>query len=313
MPGSDPEEEQTAAGQRKIGIRPAYNRCWMWKKAVPPASRARGGLLPDSPRSRFIGDMIIACPACATRYEVPESAVGPNGRTVRCAKCRHSWFEDGSGGHLIGAEEAASPEDPSIAAPAEGEQASAAILPEDEADLGTSNSEPVDAEPWDGAEPPVPAEEIAEEHDAAPPVRRRSRWRLWAWAAVIAIVLGGATAAAASYWGLPDWMPVQRSTFAASQPGLKLDFPADRQERRQLPNGTEFFGASGTITNVRDQVQPVPPILIVLRDERNRIVFSWEVAPPKRSLAPGESITVNEAMTDVPRSARVAEIGWKPV
>ena len=34
--------------------------------------------------------------------------------------------------------------------------------------------------------------------------------------------------------------------------------------------------------------------------------------PPKRSLAPGESVTVNEAVTDVPRSARFAEIGWKP-
>ena len=39
--------------------------------------------------------MIIACPACSTRYVVPDSAIGVDGRTVRCAKCRHSWFQHG--------------------------------------------------------------------------------------------------------------------------------------------------------------------------------------------------------------------------
>jgi hypothetical protein len=130
---------------------------------------------------------------------------------------------------------------------------------------------------------------------------------------VLFVILAGGTIAAASQWGMPDWMPVKRPAFAATQPGLKLDFPVHQQERRQLPNGTEFFGASGTITNIDIRPQPVPPILIVLRDERDRIVYSWEVAPPKRSLAPGESVTVREAITDVPRSARVAEIVWKSV
>ena len=168
----------------------------------------------------------------------------------------------------------------------------------------------VEPAPADYAE----ADDAASQFEAAPPFRRRrNALKLWTWAAAIFALLAIGTIAAVSQWGLPDWVPAaSRPTFAHGQPDLQLDFPADQQERRQLPNGTEYFGASGTITNVGSEAQSVRPILIVLRDERERIVYSFEVQPPKRNLAPGESVTVNEAVTDVPRSARSAEIGWKP-
>ena len=69
---------------------------------------------------------------------------------------------------------------------------------------------------------------------------------------------------------------------------------------------------SGKVTSLGKERRSVPVILIVLRDAQNRIVYSWDVVPSKRLLAPGESVTVNEAVTDVPRTAKSAEIGWKP-
>lgn len=257
--------------------------------------------------------MIIACPACATRYVVPDSAVGTEGRTVRCAKCRHSWFQEPA--DIAGPPEQAFT--PPTAPPGEtGKPRFVAPQPEpatyDDIASPPLGDEPV-APPAHAAPAYAEPEDPPSQFDAAPPFRRRRNpLRLWTWAAAIFAVLAAATIAAVSYWGLPAWVPVSRPTFALGQSDLQLDFPADQQERRQLPNGTEYFGASGTVTNTGSAARDVPPILIVLRDARERIVYSWEVQAPKRSLAPGESVTVNEAATDVPRSAKFAEIGWKP-
>jgi hypothetical protein len=173
--------------------------------------------------------------------------------------------------------------------------------------------EPVTPPPFEDAAYAEPEPVGPSQFEPAPPFRRRRNpLKLWTWAAAIFALLASGTIAAVSYWGLPDWVPVSRPTFAMAEADLQLDFPADQQERRQLPNGTEYFGASGTITNVGAEARTVPAILIVLRDARDRKVYELEVQPPKRTLAPGEAVTVNEAVTDVPRSAKFAEIGWSP-
>lgn len=35
--------------------------------------------------------MLLECPACAARYNVPDGTVSAEGRAVRCAKCGHGW------------------------------------------------------------------------------------------------------------------------------------------------------------------------------------------------------------------------------
>jgi predicted Zn finger-like uncharacterized protein len=254
--------------------------------------------------------MIIACPACSTRYVLPDSAIGVEGRTVRCAKCRHSWFQHGP--ELPPREEMAPSATPASAPPP---------APEPEDQPGSASAEPV-------PEPPVvprpvirPATRSADESfddtassfDHQPPFRpRRNTAKLWTIAGVSFAALVAVLIALASWLGLPRWLPAAHATFGAGNPDLVLAFPSERQDRRTLPNGTEYFGASGTVTNVGKQAQEVPPILIVLRDAKDKVVYTWDVSPPREMLKPGESVTINEAVTDVPKSAKVAEIGWKP-
>lgn len=277
--------------------------------------------------------VIIACPACATRYAVPDSAIGVDGRTVRCAKCRHSWFQEGPELVVLAQEAvqaapapvpayAPPPPPPPPQPPASEPAAEAPSVPQPQPQPQPEPEEEAPPPPiQDVPEPPlvysdetiVPDYEDRSSFDYEPPFRqRRNPARLWMAGAILFAVVALGAIGAVAWYGLPNWVPFARGTFAQASADLVLDFPPNRQDRRTLPNGAEFFGASGSITNVGQTRRSVPDLLIVLRDERDRIVYSWEVVPSKRELAPGESVTINEANTDVPKSAKVAEIGWKP-
>ena len=312
--------------------------------------------------------MIIACPACATRYVVPDSSIGVDGRTVRCAKCRHSWFQDGP--------ELAVPLTPTAFAPAQAEPAAPAqtappvvepVAPvagpepsvaEADADEAAPSAPEPEVTDWDQQEParwsepaevvsaptaepePAPEPPISFAEDELPPPPpgaaplsadepeaddgysrfaheplfrpRRNPARMWTIAAMLFAVVALGAVGATAWFGLPSWVPFAHPMFAEEQPGLKLDFPAKMQGQRPLSDQTWFFEANGTVTNVSQSARSVPTILAVLKDARGRIVFNAELHSPKRVLAPGESVSINEALVSVPKAAVRAEYGWKP-
>ena len=42
----------------------------------------------------FLLRMILTCPSCNTRYMLDMASTRPEGQTVRCFKCKHTWVQD---------------------------------------------------------------------------------------------------------------------------------------------------------------------------------------------------------------------------
>lgn len=226
--------------------------------------------------------MILSCPTCQTRYVVPDNAIGPNGRQVRCAACKRSWFQNPPsmrGG--VGSP----PPPPTFVAPQR-------TVPE-----------PAPVQAASAPEPQATTEE-AQDFDAfahQPPFAgRHNPARLWTIAAIAFALVMVAAIAAISYFGLPTIGTDASARTAGNSLRLEVN---GKPERQQMASGNELLAVSGRITNPTDKVLPVPPIRAELRDASGRVVYGWSISPPVDTLRPGESAIFNSAETDVPKGA----------
>ncbi|MEP2380319.1 MAG: thioredoxin, partial [Parasphingorhabdus sp.] len=159
-----------------------------------------------------------------------------------------------------------------------------------------------------GAEiPPFASQESSFAHE--PPFKpRRNPAKLWTIAAIAFALVVTVAGGALYMFGAPNWFTEYRFA-SVDQTPLLIELSAN-QDRRTLPDGTEYFAASGTVINPSDAEQQIPPMLVMLRDASGRIVYSWQMKPPVKTLAPGGKVNFNEAKLDVPRAATNLEIGW---
>jgi predicted Zn finger-like uncharacterized protein len=227
--------------------------------------------------------MILECPACRTRYTVPDGAVGVNGRAVRCAKCGHSWHQwpPGQEPDAVPLGQLSEPAAPEVSAP------------------------PPDAD--------VPVPQEAEDasyrdyEDDTP--RRRNPAMRWTIIAAIIGVLLLAAVAAVQVVGLDRVRAQLGMAEHGSAAALLLEVPR-KPERRSLASGNELFALTGRIVNPTRERQNVPDIQAELQDAQGRVVYNWIITPPSRTLAPGASAQFDAAVYDVPKGARELKLSF---
>ena len=203
--------------------------------------------------------MIVTCPACSVRYLVDARALGAGGRTVRCARCGHTWWQE-------------APPDQAPGAPP-----------------------PL---PPESAPPREPAPVVAPQDRVQLPVvtRPRRRWGMaLVWAAVVLVVVVGLAAAAILERDrvvalFPAAGPVYAlAGFPASEAGLGLVF-RNVTTSRDMENGLPTLVIQGEVANVSSVARPVPKLVAILRDRGEHELQEQSFSVAAQQLLPGEAV-----------------------
>ena len=279
--------------------------------------------------------MILTCPSCGTQYVVKEGAIPPQGRQVRCASCKHSWHQDPepvaemelqpsmeAEGESPYAGEEESIAEATIIEPRSGPEAEERAYEETVIDnaQGDATPEP-EQEPVAAASYEQPAESVAQ--SGVPPIAQESDWREPPQAEpeddefspfpaqddaeprrrsplltiLIIVILVAALAAAFWFFAPPEWKARIGLGGMGASP---LALVTTHMDRQRLESGNELLTVTGRVINPTGSEQSVPPLQAQLKTAAGRVVYSWTIAPPARSLPPGASASFNSAEVNVP-------------
>lgn len=162
-------------------------------------------------------------------------------------------------------------------------------------DIARPADEPAAGGDW--KEPPQP-EAQEDEFTPFPPageMEPRGRNPIISILAVIVAVI----ILAAAFWFLAP--PSFKARLGLAEVGTSpLALVTTHMDRQRLESGNELLTVSGRVINPTSKAQDVPPLQAQLKTRGGKVVYSWTIAPPARSLPPGASASFNSAEVNVP-------------
>lgn len=233
--------------------------------------------------------MILTCTSCSTRYYADDAAIGPAGRTVRCAACGFSWFAE-----------------PQL------ELRTTAEAPEAVRAEAPAAQEPLTRERVErlrrAAEQPGPAPSAAAKFRAqqAERMRReRARAAMVVWTATGAALAASATGMVAFRQDVAEVWPRSASAFAAM--GLDVNVYGlefyDLAVERAFDGATPILLVSGEVRNIGRDDKLVPPVRVSLRDGNSHEIFELVNAITDQPVAAGGAIPFQIRVENPPTDA----------
>lgn len=291
--------------------------------------------------------MLLICPACSTSYRVADTALGPDGRKVKCHKCDHVWWVKPA---ISGQASPAAPEPAAATARAPAAAPVPPVADETLAAAGGADDPDATIDDQDDGFDQIEAEvatdpEIEALRDvlsgtplaagvgtnpepdgarAAPARRRRHRYRprlpaglralaasrplrMVALAASLAVVAGGAFAFRD---GVVSLLPGSARLYAAlGQPvNLRgLEFH-NVSYATEIENGLPVLSVRGEVVNITDRTIAIPEIGYSLRNGRMQELYFWTGKATRREVAPSDRVSFITRLAAPPVDAEHVQI-----
>jgi predicted Zn finger-like uncharacterized protein len=275
--------------------------------------------------------MLIVCPSCTTAYRITLTKLGPEGRSVRCSRCKNVWQATAADAKPLPVEAfvpSSAPAAPRAEIteppPASSEQTMDWSADALEAPSGSSSPEPrpiaVESPslvPEMQQDPALPdaghsvtqtvenIESVAARRDRPRPrprPRRRAGLRRPSAATMIVVLAAVITALIAGRAAVVGAFPQTASLFAALHLPVNLrglEF-ADVTSTASQEEGAQVLLVTGRIVNVTKSSVEVPRLRFALRNIAHQEVYAWTVLPDKSVLAAGEALPFQTRLASPP-------------